>query len=401
MVLVMIKHKQVYLDYAATTPVDPRVFKAMKPYFENQTGNTMSLHQFGRRQAEAVEKSRKIIANFLGARNEEIVFTASATESNNMVIKGIAWANRTKGKHLMISSIEHDCVRESARWLKSQGWEVEEIPVDGLGRVDLEFIKKHIKPETVLVSVIHGNNEVGTVQDIKAIGEICRRAGVYFHTDAAQSFGKEPISVEEMKIDLLTASSHKIYGPKGAAILYIKQGVNIEPLLHGGGHESGRRSSTVNVAAIVGMAKAIDICSKIRDKEDKRLRGLSQKLIDGVVASIEGVKLNGDPINRLANNVNLSFEAVEGEALLMELDGRGVAVSTGSACSSNTLEPSHVLMAMGKTAKEAHGSLRFSVGRWTTAEEINYTLKVLKEAVEKMRKISPFKINDKLLEKST
>jgi len=384
--------KKVYLDYAATTPVDPRVLRAMLPFWGDKFGNTMSVHSYGREVAKAVERSRETIANFLGVEGREIIFTSSATESNNMVIKGLAWAKVKTGGQIMISAVEHDCVRESARWLASQGWKVTELPVDSLGRVDINFLEKQINQQTVLVSVIHGNNEVGTIQDIEKIGRICKARGCLFHTDAAQSFGKIKIDAKKMNIDFLTASSHKIYGPKGAAVLYIKSGNRLEPLLHGGGHEEGRRSSTVNVAAIVGMAKAVEISERVMEEEGKRIKGLSQKLTEGILTGIKGTELNGDPVMRLQNNVNISFEAVEGESILMEMDARGVAVSTGSACSSNSLEPSHVLTAMGRSAKKAHGSIRFSLGRWTKKEEIDYTLTVLEAAVKKIRKISPFEV---------
>ncbi|PIU73295.1 cysteine desulfurase NifS [Candidatus Shapirobacteria bacterium CG06_land_8_20_14_3_00_40_12] len=384
------KKRLVYLDYAATTPVDPRVIAAMEPYWGKFVGNTMSLHSQGMRASAAVEKVREIIARSIGAETEEIVFTGNATESNNLALKGVAEANPLK-KKILISSIEHDCVVESAKWLAGKGYEIKEIPVNRDGLIDFEWLGRELTEEVLLVSVIHGNNEVGTIQDIGRIGSLCRAKGVLFHTDASQSFGKVLIDVKEMEIDLLTASSHKIYGPKGVAILYIRNGVAINPILHGGGHEGGVRSSTVNVPAIVGMGKAVEVCQNIRISEGQNIRKLRDKLIKGILDKVEDCWLNGDAKNRLPNNVNISFARVEGEGLLLELDVRGIEVSTGSACSSRSLEPSHVLLAMGLTAPEAHGSIRFSLGRWTTEAEINYVLRVVPEVVAKLRKMSPFK----------
>jgi len=383
--------KRIYLDYAATTPVDPQVVKAILPYLTEKFGNTMSLHSYGQKTNEAVEKARKTIARFINAQPTDIYFTASATESNNLALKGVAFANKHKGRHIIISSIEHDCIIESAAWLEKQGFEITKLPVDQYGLIDPKQLERKIKKDTILVSIIHGNNEIGTIQDIKQIGKICREKNVYFHTDASQSFGKIPIDVEKMNIDLLTASSHKIYGPAGAALLYVKKGVLIEPLLHGGGHEKNLRSSTLNVAAIIGFAKAVEICQKKMDKENEYLKKLRDKLIDGILSKIKGAYLNGHPIQRLSNNVNFSFPFVEGESLVFKLDSLGISCSTGSACSSRTLEPSHVLLALGLPPQGAHGSLRISLGRWTKESDINYLLKVLPKTVEKLRKISPFK----------
>jgi len=379
----------VYLDYAATTPVDPRVIKAMMPYYGQIFGNTMSLHQMGMKTAAAVEKVRKVVADFIGAQPEEIIFTGSATESNNMVLKGLAEAYPDK-KKILISAIEHDCIVESTKWLSNKGYIVKKIPVDREGFVNLDFIKKEMDEDTLVVSVIHGNNEIGTIQDIGAIGKVCLEKGVYFHTDAAQSLGKVKIDVEKEMIDLLTGSSHKIYGPKGAAFLYVKKGIKITPLLHGGGHENGLRSSTVNAPAIVGMGKAIEIIKKSQD-ENQKIKKLRDKLIDGILKTIPDCFLNGSKDNRLVNNVNISFKRVEGEGMLLELDGYNISCSTGSACSSRMLEPSAVLLAIGLKAEEAHGSLRFSLGRWTTDEDIDYVLKVLPLVVNRFRKMSPFK----------
>jgi len=387
------KIKKIYLDYATTTPVDPRVVKAMLPYFSEKFGNTMSLHSFGQEAKEALEESRGVIADLMGAKPQEIIFTGSASESNNLALKGVALAKASanQGGHIIISPIEHACVMESARWLESQGFEITRLKVDKYGLVSPDDVKKAIKKDTILVSIMHANNEIGTIEPIEEIGKICREKGIYFHTDAAQSFGKIPIDVNKMNIDLMTVSSHKMYGPKGAAALFIRKGTKIEPLIHGGGHESGLRSSTVNVAAIVGFAEAARICEREMKKEAKREIKLRDKLIKGVLEKIEGSYLNGHPRERLPNNINFSFPGIEGESLIMQLDFLGIAASTGSACSSEKLEPSHVLLAIGLKPEQAHGSLRLSLGKWTKEKDINYVLEVLPKVVKRLREISPFK----------
>jgi len=384
------KSKKVYLDYAATTPVDPRAVKAMIPYFTEKFGNTASLHNFGQEAKDALKKSRQIIAQTLGAKPKEIIFTSSATESNNLALKGIAWANKNKGRHIIISPIEHPCIMESAKWLEKQGFKLTKLKVDRYGMVDLDNLKEAIKENTILVSVIHASHEIGTIQEISRIGKICRERETYFHTDATQSFGKIKINVDKMNIDLLTANSHKMYGPKGAACLFVRQGIKIEPLLHGGGHEFSLRSSTVNLPAIVGFAQATKICQKETKKEAKRLVKLRGKLIRGVLEKIPDSHLNGHPIKRLPNNANFWFSFVEGEAIVIQLDSYGLAASTGSACSSSKLEPSHILSAIGLKPGEAHGSLRLSLGRWTKEKDIDYLLEVLPGIIEKLREISPF-----------
>jgi len=385
--------KKIYLDYAATTPVDPRVLKVMLPYFSEKFGNTMSLHSFGQEAKQALEESREVVADLIKAKPNEIIFTGSATESNNLALKGVASTRRSlsEGGHIIISQIEHPCIMESAKWLESQGFEVTRLKVDKYGLVDPDDVGKAIRKDTILVSIIHASNEIGTIQPISEIGKICKEKGVYFHTDAAQSFGKIPIDVNKMNIDLLTASSHKMYGPKGAASLFVGEGTKIEPILHGGGHESGLRSSTVNVAAIVGFAEAVKICKKEMKKENLREIKLRDKLIKGVLEKIPNSYLNGHPQKRLPNNANFWFEFVEGESMVIQLDLLGIAASTGSACSSVKLEPSHVLLAIGLKPYQAHGSLRLSLGRWTTEKEIDYVLEVLPKIIKKLRKISPFK----------
>lgn len=383
--------KRIYLDYAATTPVDPRVKTAMEPYFTEKFGNTMSLHNFGQEAKVVLEESRETVAKLIGAKSNEIIFTGSATESNNLALKGPALAKASARRgHIIISAIEHPCVMESAKWLSKNGFEVTKIGVDKYGTVNPEDIKKAIRKDTILVSIIHASNEIGTIQPIEEIGRICREAKVLFHTDTSQSFGKIPIDVNKMNIDLLTASSHKMYGPKGAALLFVRDGVSIEPILHGGGQESGLRSSTVNIPAIVGFAKACEIAKKEMAGEAKRLSRLRDKLIKGVL-KIKESRLNGHPKNRLPNNANFSFSFIEGESLIIQLDMKGVAVSTGSACSSIKLEPSHVLIALGLKPQEAHGSMRVSLGKWTKESDINYLIKVLPGIINQLRAISPFK----------
>ena len=386
------KDKSVYFDYGASTPVDPQVLTAMLPYFSPTfSGNTMSLHKYGQDATQVLESCRQTFANILNVKSSEIFFTASATESNNTVLKGIAFANQSKGKHLIISQIEHDCVLNSAKWLETQGFEVSYLSVDKYGQVNLDQLQKLIRKDTVLVSIIHGNNEIGTVQDLKKIGQICHDNGVYFHTDASQSFTKVPLDLSNLNIDLLTASSHKIYGPKGAALLFVKTGTKITPLLHGGGHESGLRSSTINLPSIVGFTKAAEIATKNFAQENEKLTTLRDYLITNILKTIPESHLNGHPTNRLSNNINISFDKVEGESLLLELDYYGIAASTGSACSSMSLEPSHVLLATGLKPEQSHGSLRFTIGRFTTKSEADYLLKILPQVINKFRAISPFK----------
>jgi len=381
---------KVYLDYAATTPLDPRVLDAMKPYFYKKFGNSMSLHSWGREAKQALEDARETVAKFMNAKTEEIIFTGSATESINSVLKGIAFANKEKGKHIITSSIEHHAVLESCKWLEKQGFEITYLPVDKYGFIDLEKLKASIRNDTVLVSIMHANNEIGTIEPIEEIGKICKEKGVLFHTDAVQSFGKIPIDVNKMNIDLLSISAHKFYGPKGVGATFIRKGTKIEPLLHGGGHEFGLRSSTENVAGAVGLAEAVRLRKKEMRPEEKKLTKLRDYLIKNIL-KIENSHLNGHPVKRLSNNANFWFAFIEGEALVIQLDSYGIAASTGSACSSSTLEPSHVLMAIGLKHEEAHGSLRISLGKYTKKSEIDYTIKVLPKVVENLRKISPFK----------
>jgi len=381
---------RVYMDYAATTPVDPRVLKTMKPYFSKKYGNSVSLHKQGREAKEALEESRKTIAAMMNAEPNELIFMGSATESTNMALKGIAFANRKKGKHIVTSKIEHHCVLKPARWLEKQGFDITRLPVDKFGFIDITQLENAIRKDTILVSIMHTNNEIGTIEDIEKIGKICKEKNVYFHSDAAQSFGKIPIDVKKMNIDLLSISSHKMYGPKGVGGLYIKKGTKIEPLLHGGGHEFKKRSSTVNVAGIVGFAEATRIQKKEMASDAKKQTILRDKLINELL-NIEDAHLTGHLTKRLPNNASFWFAYIEGESLLMQLDMNGVSASTGSACSSASLEASHVLLAIGLKPQEAHGSLRLSLGKYTTNEDVDYVLEVVPKSVERLRTISPFK----------
>jgi cysteine desulfurase len=386
--------KRIYFDYAATTPVDKAVIKAMLPYYTEKYGNSASIHSMGVEANKAADKARETIANYLSCQISEVFFTSSATESNNWTLKGIAAANKDKGNKIIVSAIEHDCVLNSAKYLAQNGFKVEFAPVDEFGFVDTKKLKEMITKDTILVSIMHSNNEIGTIEPIEEIGKICKEKGVLFHTDACQSFGKMPINVQKLNIDLLTASSHKIYGPKGAAFLYIRNGVKIEPLLHGGGHERGKRSSTVNVPAIVGFGKALELC--IKEMYDERLRQtkLRDKMIKTILKKIDHSHLNGHPVKRLPNNINVRFDFIEGEALMMELDSKGIEVSTVSACASPKLESSHVLLACGVDEKYAQGTIRVSIGRYTTEKEVDYFLEVLPEAVRKIRSISPMNLRE-------
>ena len=379
----------IYLDYAATTPVDPGVIEAMLPYFRDTFGNPSSIHSFGQQARSAVEDAREKVASFLGAKPAEIIFTSGGTESNNFAIKGIAWANRKKGNHIITSAIEHHAVMEPCHFLEREGFEVTFLPVDSQGLVDPHDVAKAITGRTVLVSIMHANNEIGTLQPVTEIGKIARERGVCFHTDAVQTFGHMPFTVDELNVDLLSLSAHKLYGPKGVGALYIRQGTRLEPHMHGGEQEGKRRASTHNVPGIVGLAKAVELAEKAMAEEDTRITALRNRLIRGIFDRIDRVRLNGHPEKRLANNVNISIEYCEGEAMILSLDLMGIACSTGSACSSTSVEPSHVLRAIGLSVEETRGSLRFSLGRDTQEQEIDKVLEVLPRIVKRLRAMSP------------
>jgi cysteine desulfurase len=380
---------RIYLDYAATTPTDPEVVKAMLPYFGDCFGNPSSAHSFGQEAREAIEKARSNVASLLGANPAEIVFTSGGTESDNLAIKGIAYANRSKGNHIITSAIEHHAVTEPCHFLEKQGFEVTLLPVDRDGRVDPDGVPKAITDRTILISIMHANNEIGTIQPITAIGKIARERGIYLHTDAVQTFGHIPFTVDDLKVDLLSLSAHKLYGPKGMGALYIRKGTRIVPFMHGGEQESKRRASTHNVPGIVGLSKAVEMAREKMDEEMKTQTRLRDRLIEGILERTERSRLNGHPTERLPNNVNVSVEFVEGESMLLGLDMEGIACSTGSACSSGSLDPSHVLLAIGLNHQMAHGSLRFSLGRYTEEKDINRVLEVLPLVVERLRSMSP------------
>jgi cysteine desulfurase len=380
---------KVYLDNAATTPVRKEVMAAMKPYFSVKFGNASSLHSFGQDAKIALENARCTVASVIGAKPNEITFTSGGTESNNLAIKGVALANKEKGRHIITSSIEHPSVTYACRWLESEGFEITYLSVDEYGRVRVSDLEKAIRKDTILVSIMFANNEIGTIEPVREIGKVCRSKGIIFHTDAVQAVGKVPIDVNDLCIDMLSISSHKINGPKGVGALYVRSGTIIEPIAHGGGQENGKRSGTENIAGIVGFSKAMELARKELPKM-KDMSRLRDHLIKGCL-KVRDSRLNGHPKDRLPNNVNVTFRFIEGEALVLMLDSLGVAASTGSACSSKKLEPSHVLLAIGLRHEEAHGSLRLTLGKETKASDIQYVLKVLPGVVERLRKISPFK----------
>lgn len=381
----------VYLDYQATTPVDPVVLDAMLPYYKGHFGNAASRnHAFGWEAEKAVDLARESIAAGIGAAAREIVFTSGATESNNLAILGVARMYKPKGKHLITCATEHKAVLDPMQYLVKEGWEVTTLGVDAKGHIDLEELRAALRDDTVLVSLMAGNNEIGTLHPVAEIGAICREKGVLFHTDATQAVGKEPIDVQAMNIDLLSGSAHKMYGPKGSGILYVRRRnprVRLEPILHGGGHERGMRSGTLNVPGIVGFAKALETCLADREGEQAKVGGLRDRLQAKLMEGLSHVHLNGDANSRLACNLNLSFEFVEGESMLMGM--HGIAVSSGSACTSASLEPSYVLRALGVGDELAHSSIRFSVGRFSTEEDVDHAAELTISTVQKLREMSP------------
>ena len=380
---------QIYLDYASTTPTDKRVIEAMQPYFGEVFGNPSSIHAFGQEARSAVEAARAGIAAFLGADPAEVVFTSGGTESDNFAIKGVAYANRTKGNHIITSSVEHHAVLETCRFLEREGFAVTYLPVDGEGMVDPAAVAGAITPRTVLVSIMHANNEIGTIQPVAAIGRIAHERGVLFHTDAVQTFGHLPFTARELDCDLLSVSAHKLYGPKGVGLLYIRKGTRIVPHMNGGEQESGRRASTLNVPGIVGFGKAVELAGAELAEEAARLTALRDRLIRGLFDRLGGIRLNGHPTRRLPNNINISVERVDGEGMVLSLDMLGIAATTGSACSSSSVEPSHVLAAIGIPQDPPHGSLRMSLGRYTKDSDIDAVLETLPSVVGRLRALSP------------
>jgi cysteine desulfurase len=381
--------KRIYLDYAATTPMHPEVAKAMMPYFTESFGNPSSIYSYGQEAKSIVEEVRNRIATFISAQEEEIVFTSGGTEADNFALKGIAFANESKGNHIITSSIEHHAVIESCKFLERRGFKLTYLPLDRSGLVDPADVKNAITNKTVLISIMHANNEIGTIQPIAEISKIAREAEIYFHTDAVQALGHIPINVNEFGVDLLSMSAHKLYGPKGVGALYIRKGTKLIPLMNGGAQERGQRAGTENVPSIVGFGKAVQLAEQEMYHEAERLTSLRDRLIAGILKRIESARLNGHAIKRLPNNVNITIDYVEGESVCLNLDLEGICASTGSACSSSSLEPSYVLLAMGLLPEQAHCSVRFTLGKWTSEEDILRVLEVLPKVVSKLRYISP------------
>ncbi len=381
--------KKIYFDHAATTPVDPRVLEKMLPYFTEKFGNPNSQHWFGRQTVSAVDEARDTVARLIGAKSSEIYFTSGGTEADNWALRGAAYAMAHRGKHLIVSAVEHPAMITTAKELMKRGFEVTFAEVDEYGAVDLEKLERAIRPDTTFVGVMTANNEVGTLQPVKEIAALCKKKGVLFFTDAVQAAGALRLDVKELGADMLSFSAHKFYGPKGVGVLYIRSGLKIDKIVTGGHQERSMRGGTTNVPAVVGLAEALRLAVSESDENAAYVSSLRDRFIRRVQREIPFVKLNGHPENRLPANANFSFRYVEGESLLFSLDLKGIAVSSGSACSSGSLEPSHVLLAMGLPEGLAHGSVRFSFGRHNTAEEVDYAVDALKEIVLKLRALSP------------
>lgn len=380
---------KIYFDHSATTPVHPDVAEEMFRYVTGMFGNPSSIHSFGREAKKAVETARNKVAINIGARTEEIVFTSGGTESDHMAIKGAVYANRKRGNHIITSAVEHHAVLDTCKALEKEGFELTVLPVDSYGLVSPQDAAKAIKDNTILITVMHANNEVGTVQPISEIGEIAREKGVLFHTDAVQSMGKIPVNVSDLKVDLLSVSGHKIYAPKGVGALYIRQGINWRPYQFGGGQERKHRPGTENVPGIAALGKAVELAAKEMVEENARLTLLRDKLIKGILEKVDHVKLAGHPSKRLPNNVNFVFEFIDGGAMLLNLDMHGVAASSGSACTAGTVNPSHVLLAMGIPQATAHGSLRLTLGRSNTEKDVDEFINIMPQIVERLRSMTP------------
>jgi cysteine desulfurase len=388
-------NKRIYMDHAATTYVKKEVLDEMLPYFSETFGNPSSIHIFGRDARKAVDLARERIANGLNASVDEIYFTGGGSESDNWAIKGVALANREKGNHIITTKIEHHAVLHTCEYLEKHGFEVTYLPVDRYGLVTKEQVLSAITDKTILVTIMFANNEIGTIQPIKEIAEVVKDKGVYFHTDAVQAVGNVPIDVKNLNVDLLSLSGHKIYGPKGVGVLYIKKGVKIDPVLHGGAQENNRRAGTENVPGIVGIGKALELACRDLDKRIDKLTRLRERLIDGIMSTIPHTILNGHRQRRLPGNINMCFEYIEGESLLLSLDLEGVACSSGSACTSGSLDPSHVLLALGLPHEIAHGSLRLTLGDDNTQEDVDYVLEILPGIVNRLRRMSPLFAQEK------
>ncbi|HOV27473.1 MAG TPA: cysteine desulfurase NifS [Pseudobacteroides sp.] len=387
--------KFIYMDHAATTYVKPEVVEAMLPFFTEKFGNASSIYTIGRESKKAIEEAREKVADAIGAQAREIFFTGSGTEADNWAIKGVAYGNRSKGNHIITTNIEHHAVLHTCQYLENDGFEVTYLPVDENGLVTPEQVAEAIRPNTILITIMFANNEIGTIQPIAEIGKLAREKGIYFHTDAVQAIGNIAIDVKEMNIDLMSMSAHKFYGPKGVGGLYIRKGVKLISFMHGGAQERGRRASTENVAAIVGFGKAIELATANLDEYNKKIMALRDRTIDEVMKRIPFVRLNGHREKRLPGNANFSFQFIEGESLLLMLDMKGIAASSGSACTSGSLDPSHVLLAIGLPHEIAHGSLRLTFGDENTDEDVDKLLEVLPPIVERLREMSPLYENVK------
>ncbi len=381
--------KRVYLDHNATTPIHPDVVESVIPFLRDEWGNPSSVHWAAREPKKAIDTAREQVAGLLGCQPNEVVFTSSGSESNNFAIKGIVNANKGKGNHIITTSVEHPSVLNTCKFLAKEGYEVTFLPVDSTGMIDLNELRSSINDRTILITIMYANNETGTIFPVEEIARIAGERGVAFHCDAVQAVGKLPIDVKKLGVSLLSISGHKLYAPKGVGALYIKRGVRVTPLIHGGHHERNRRAGTENVVGIVALGKASEIALRDMDEVASRVRMLRDRLEKGIMERIPHVRLNGHPEKRLPTTLNVSFKYIEGESILLNLDMKGIAASSGSACTSGSLEPSHVLMAMGIPPEIAHGSVRFSLGRNNTEEDIDYVLEVLPPIIERLRSMSP------------
>jgi cysteine desulfurase len=385
----MTAERIVYMDHSATTATDPKVVDAMIPWFSRGFGNPSSLYRIARESRNEVEKARIKVASALGAHPDEIFFTSGGTESDNWAIKGVVFANKKKGNHIITSAIEHHAVLHTCEYLEKHGFSVTYLPVDEDGLIHIEDLKTAITDKTILVTIMFANNEIGTIEPIADIGRVCRERGVYFHTDAVQAIGNVAIDVKTLQIDLLSLSAHKFYGPKGIGVLYIRKGVRIDNLLHGGGQERRKRAGTENVAGIIGLGCAIEKVVSGMNERNNRVKKLRDRLLTGILEKIPDTRLNGHPENRLPGNLHVSFDFIEGESILLLLDHFGIYASTGSACTSGSLEPSHVLLAIGLPAETAHGSLRLTLGSENTEDDVDYVLEHLPKVVQRLREMSP------------
>ncbi len=382
-------NKPIYMDNASTTKISPEVLDSMMPYLKTEYGNPSSIYSLGRESRKAIENAREQVSKVLQCDTNEIYFTSGGSESDNWAIKGIAFANEKKGKHIITTNIEHHAVLHTCEYLKKYGFEITYLPVKSNGIIDINDLKNAIRKDTTLISIMYANNEIGSIQPIKEIGEIAREKNIYFHTDAVQAIGNIPIDVNELNINLLSLSAHKFHGPKGVGVLYIRKGVNISNMIHGGGQEHAMRAGTENVASIVGLGKAIEIATKDIQKKSQYIINLREKLIKGIMNSIPDTILNGDSIDRLPGNINVCFKYIEGESILLMLDIKGICASSGSACTSGSLNPSHVLLAIGLPHEIAHGSLRLTLSEENTQEEIEYVLETLPPIIQNLRNMSP------------